>query len=220
MAFKNYPDKCNMSVKENVFHAKKLIVQNIYNSARLEGCNVTFPQTETILSGVNVPGVSIDDIECILNLRNAWRYMLKTIEAPLTLDYICKIHSEVARNEALEWGVLRNGKVGISGTAYIPPVPDEKEIIIRLNEILSLNSVTSRSIYYFLWATRSQLFWDGNKRTSTLIANKILISTGKGIFTVKEKDLLEFNAKLLAFYDRGNYSKINDFLYENCIICY
>lgn len=26
--FKKYPDKCNLSVKENVFHAKKIIIQN------------------------------------------------------------------------------------------------------------------------------------------------------------------------------------------------
>ncbi|SHJ47037.1 Fic family protein [Paramaledivibacter caminithermalis] len=220
MIFKNYPDKCRLSVKENIFHAKKIIIQNIYNSAKLEGCNVTFPETETILNGVNVSGVSISDIECIINLRNGWRYMLKTVEEPLTLEYICKIHAEVARNEALEWGVLRTGRVGISGTSYIPPVPDKEQVEIELNKIFNLPTATSRAIYYFLWATRNQLFWDGNKRTSTLIANKILISSGSGIFTVKENDLLEFNTKLSAYYENADYSLIDDFLYDNCIIYY
>lgn len=220
MMFKNYTDKCNLSVKENLFHAKKIIIQNIYNSAKLEGCNVTFPETETILNGVNVSGVSISDIECIINLRNAWRYMLKTIEEPLNLEYIYKTHSEVARNEALEWGVLRTGRVGISGTSYIPPVPDKEQVEIELNRILNLPTPTSRAIYFFLWAARSQLFWDGNKRTSTIIANKILISSGSGIFTIKENNLLEFNTKLSAYYENANYSEIDDFLYDNCIIYY
>ena len=218
--YKKYPDKCRLSVKENIFHAKKTIIQSIYNSAKLEGCNITFPETETILSGVNVPGVSIDDIECILNLRNAWRLLLRTIQEPLTLYYICKIHGEVARNEALEWGSLRTGKVGISGTSYIPPIPDKQDVEKQLKEILGLPTTTSRAIYYFLWATRSQLFWDGNKRTSILIANKILISAGRGIFTVKETDLLEFNKRLSAYYHEGDFSQIDDFLFENCIICY
>lgn len=220
MMFKNYPDKCNLSVKENVFHAKKIIIQNIYNGAKLEGCNVTFPETETILNGVNVSGVSISDIECIINLRNAWKYMLKTIEEPLSLDYICKVHSEVARNEALEWGVLRTGRVGISGTSYIPPIPDKNDVELELNKIFNLPTATARAIYYFLWAARSQLFWDGNKRTSTLIANKILISSGNGIFTIKEDDLLEFNTKLCAYYETADYSQVDDFLYNNCIIYY
>lgn len=218
--FKKYEDKCNMSLKENVFHAKKVIIQNIYNSARLEGCNVTFPETETILKGVNVSGVSINDIECIINLRNAWKYMLKTIEQPLTLDYICSINAEVARNEALEWGVLRNGRVGISGTSYVPPVPEKTDVENGLQQIFNLNTASSKSIYYFLWAVRSQLFWDGNKRTSTLVSNKILISHGAGLFTVSEDKLLEFNKRLISFYESGDYSNIDDFLYNNCIIYY
>lgn len=220
MIFKDYTDKCSLSLKENVFHAKKIIIQNIYNSAKLEGCNVTFPETETILNGVNVSGVSISDIECIINLRNAWRYMLKTIEEPLTLEYICKIHAEVARNEALEWGVLRTGRVGISGTSYIPPVPDKNQVKLELNKIFNLPTATSRAIYYFLWAARSQLFWDGNKPTSILIANKILVSSGSGIFTVKENNLLEFNTRLSEYYENADYSKVDDFLYNNCIIYY
>lgn len=218
--FKNYPDKCKLSLKENVFYAKKTIIQSIYNSAKLEGCNVTFSETETILSGVNVLEVSISDIQCIINLRNAWQYMLETIQEPLTLECICKIHADVARNEALEWGVLRTGIVGVSGTSYIPPVPNKEQVELELNKILNLPTATSRAIYYFLWAARSQLFWDGNKRTSTLIASKILIPSGSGIFTVKENDLLEFNTKLSIYYESADCSEIDDFLYNTCIVYY
>ena len=41
-----------------------------------------------------------------------------------------------------------------------------------------------------LYGMRSQLFWDGNKRTSMIIANKIMIENGKGIITIKEDNLL------------------------------
>lgn len=44
--------------KENVFMAKKLLAELIYNSAYIEGCNVTFPQTQTIIDGAVVNGVS------------------------------------------------------------------------------------------------------------------------------------------------------------------
>lgn len=42
-------DKYNLTLEENVFLAKRVIVDNIYSNARIEGCNVTFPQTQTIL---------------------------------------------------------------------------------------------------------------------------------------------------------------------------
>ncbi|WP_077369856.1 hypothetical protein [Anaerosalibacter sp. Marseille-P3206] len=64
---------------------------------------------------------------------------------------------------------------------------------------------------------RSQLFWDGNKRTSTLCANKILISEGKGILSIPEKYMREFNVKLSEFYNTNDYSKIDSFIYDNCI---
>ncbi len=44
-----FQDKYVLTKEQNVFLAKKLIVENIYHSAKLEGCNVTFPDTKTIL---------------------------------------------------------------------------------------------------------------------------------------------------------------------------
>ena len=40
-----------MTRKENVFLAKKLFVELVYNTAYIEGLNITFPQTQTIIDG-------------------------------------------------------------------------------------------------------------------------------------------------------------------------
>ena len=210
-------DKYNLTTEQNIFLAKKKLIEAVYNSAKLEGCNVTFPETQTILDGVNVPNVTLNDIQTILNLRDAWRYVLSDIETPFSLDFICKVNEYVSRNESLEWGVLRKGNVGISGTDYVPPLPVRENVERELTEILSLPTVTESAIRFFLWACRSQLFWDGNKRTSNVCANKILISSGKGILTVQDKDIVEFNKRLLAFYNTADYSVIDTWLYDNCI---
>ena len=118
----------------NKFHITKesnlLLTSNnlpliIYNSARLEGINTTYPDTKTILEGVNVPNLKLDEINCILNLRDAWNYTLSNIDEVVDLDFVCKINSFVSRNESLEWGVLRTGKVGINGVDYIPEIPQK-----------------------------------------------------------------------------------------------
>lgn len=210
-------NKYNLTVEENIFLAKKLIVTNIYSNAKIEGCNVTFPETQTILDGVNVPNVQLDDINCILNLRDAWKYAINNVDEPLNLDFICKINSYVARNESLEWGSLRTGKVGISGTEYIPEIPNEEEVIMALNRINSIENVTKRAITYMLYGMRAQLFWDGNKRSSIIIANKIMISRGKGIITIKDSNLQEFNTLLTEFYNTNDSKKIEEFLYKKCI---
>lgn len=210
-------DKYDLTLEENTFLAKRLIVDNIYSNAKIEGCNVTFPQTQTILQGVNVPKVTLDDINCILNLRDAWKYMIDHVTDEFNLDYICKINSYVARNESLEWGVLRTGKVGISGTEYIPEIPNREDVVKQLEKINQIENATKRAISYMLYGMRGQLFWDGNKRTSIILANKILISSGSGVLTIKDTYLNEFNTLLTEFYNTNDTTKIEQFLYENCI---
>jgi len=68
-----------------------------------------------------------------------------------------------------------------------------------------------------LYGMRSQLFWDGNKRTSTICANKIMIENGNGIIKVPDNKLKEFNELLSEYYTSGENKKIKQFIYDNCI---
>ena len=210
-------NKFNLTLEQKVFLAKRNIVDNVYANARMEGINVTFPQTQTILEGVNVPNLKIDEIQVILNLRDAWNYVINNVNKELNLDFICKVNEFVARNESLEWGKLRNGKVTISGTDYIPEIPEKEKVEENIIKILNIENATERAIEYMLYGMRNQLFWDGNKRTSTIIANKILIENGAGIIKVSDKNLEEFNKLLSEFYTTNNKERIKEFLYNKCI---
>lgn len=130
---------------------------------------------------------------------------------------LCKINEYVARNESLEWGKLRTGRVEITGTEYIPEVPDKNKVTKEINDILKIENATERAITYMLYGMKSQLFWDGNKRTSTIAANKIMISNGAGIIKVPDNKLEEFNKLLTEFYNTNDMTKISKFIYENCI---
>lgn len=50
---------------------KKKWDENVYCCMRMENRAVTFPETQTILNGINVPNLLIDDIQAILNMRDA-----------------------------------------------------------------------------------------------------------------------------------------------------
>ena len=210
-------NKYNMTLEQNIFLAKRNLIDNIYASAKLEGLNVTFPQTKTILEGINVPSVKLDEIQCILNLRDAWRYLISSINDEFNLEYICKINEYVSRNESLEWGKLRTGKVEITGTPYIPEVPKEAEVRNSIEKILEKKVATERAIEYMLYGMRSQLFWYGNKRTSNICANKIMIQNGAGIIKVPENKIEQFNVLLTDFYNTNEKEKIKKFIFENCI---
>ena len=126
----------------------------------------------------------------------------------------------IARNEALEWGKLRTGTVGISGTDYEPPVPEKEKTIEELKNILNdaNASATDKALEAFTWGARGQFFWDGNKRTSLLLANKILVSSGAGIMTITDKYMEQFNSLLFEYYNTGENRELKQFLYGNAIL--
>lgn len=214
----NYSDKYTLTPEQSRFLAKKKWDENVYCGMRMENRAVTFPQTRTILDGVNVPGVQLDDIQAILNMRDAWRFLMNTVDEPLTVEYICKINEFIARNEALEWGVLRRGSVGISGTDYKPPVPVYETVCAELDKLLSADkTATEKALDAFAWGARGQFFWDGNKRTSLTVANKILLMNGAGILTITDPHMEAFNVALLNFYNTGEAEPLKQFLYDNAL---
>lgn len=138
--------------EQNIFLAKKTFAELVYNTAYIEGCNVTFPQTQTIIDGAVVNGVTVDDIQTVLNLRDAWKYCIESIDTPLNLEYVCKINEFVSRNESLQWGTLRTGTVGVG--EFIPLIPVKNQVVAELSRIMEINDCVERAIEYFAYACK------------------------------------------------------------------
>ena len=94
-------NKYNFTLEQNIFLAKRNLVDNIYSNARMEGLNVTLSQIKTILDGINVPELKIDEIQCILNLRDVWKFVINNINETFDINFICKVNELVARNESI-----------------------------------------------------------------------------------------------------------------------
>ena len=207
-------DKYNLTLQQALYLAKKNIVEVIHSVSRLENVNTTFPQTKTIVDGMSVSGVTTDDIQTILNLKNAWQYILK-LDTPFTLEVSNKINSFVAYNESLAWGVLRTGNVGI----HLPSIPVEHDIQHVIGQILddATTSNTYKALKYMYYAMRSQFYWDGNKRTALVSANYIMLLGGSGIININENQLEEWNRLLSEFYNTNDDTRIIQWTYDNCI---
>ncbi len=200
--------------EQNIFLAKKTFVELVYNTAYIEGCNVTFPQTQTIIDGAVVNGIAVDDIQTVLNLRDAWKYCIENVDAELNLDYICKINEFVSRNESLQWGVLRTGTVGVGD--FTPTIPIKEIVLQEIDHIKGIKDPVEKALGYFAYACKQQLFWDGNKRTSTIVASKILIESGNGILTIGKNNAEEFNNTLHNWYLTDEIQPLKDCL-RKCI---
>ena len=64
---------------------------------------------------------------------------------------------------------------------------------------------------------RSQIFSDGNKRTATLFANKIMIENGKGIISIPVEKDVEFGEKLIKYYETNQIEDFKYWIFENAI---
>ncbi len=75
-------------------------------------------------------------------------------------------------------------------------IPIYEKIESEIQAIMNADlSVTERAITIMLYIMRSQMFFDGNKRTAQLAANQIMIQGGAGVSYSVECQK-EFFAKL------------------------
>ena len=68
-----------------------------------------------------------------------------------------------------------------------------------------------------LYLMRTQLFLDGNKRSSMLYANHIMIQNGCGIISIPEDKIVAFKTLLVYFYETNDMEEIMQFVYDNAI---
>ena len=202
------------------FRARKVLEEIVYDTVALENNPFTFPEVKTLIEGITVGGHKIEDERQVLNQAHSWRRILHEVETgafvPFTdgLDSALRLHALVAKEEALEWGKLRTGSVGIAGTSHEPPAADTLQSLYQTgaHALRRVNCIHTQAIATFLFVARNQLFWDGNKRTGRLLMNGLLLSGGHDVITVPAKKRHEFNTKMLRFYDTADSSQMVELL--------
>ena len=206
-------------VISNLDFARANMKSNIYDQAVLEGVATTFPQTEEIIENGTVNGMTADDVQKILNLKHAWEFVLDNdvIQADSNYYLLCHIAKLVNEGFFHDGGRIRGVPVSIGGTKYVPPLPIESQVIESINEILkSEKDHLDIAIELCMYCMRTQIFVDGNKRASVILANHYMISHGLGLIVIPENHVPEFKKKLVAFYESNDISDISNFLKENC----
>ena len=207
-----------MTKEDNIFFAKRKLIDNLYKSANLEGIAVTFADTYSFMNNVNTGNISIDDMLKLKGLKDAWEYVLNTIDEELTIDYIKKIHFQVCKGQNIfPLGDFRDKGVGVTGTSWRPKLPIECNYEKELKDIMSISNDLDRCISLFCWIQRSQMFLDGNKRVANLVANKEMIRYGQGIIAVPVEKIGEYFVLLINYYETNDMNCIKEWIRNNCV---
>jgi Fic family protein len=212
-----FKQKYKMTQEDNIFWAKRNVVDYIWKSANLEGISVTFPEIYAIYEGANVATLTVDEIVKINNLKHAWQFIFETLEVPTDYAYICELHKIIGASQIRDAGYVRSVQVRMSGTKWVPEFPNEFVVKEKLEELLKETNPMDKALDLTLYLMRTQMFSDGNKRVAFLAGNHIMIKEGYGILSVEQDDLPAFGKELIHFYETNDSTTIKEFLYEKCI---
>ncbi|KRL02073.1 hypothetical protein [Liquorilactobacillus capillatus] len=216
-----YADKYNFTSEENRRFARSNFTKLVHTNARFEGVNTTLPQTQTIMDGMSVAGVPVEDVLTIVNLKRGWQYVTSQSE-PLTLPIEKQINKLVAAEDALVPGELRQGQGGVnlgSEEFFEPPLINEQEEQVFLQKTLadSQTTTTDKALTVMYHNMRQQIFGVGNKRTATLSANKIMIDGGAGLINVPLDKWDEWNELIADYYRTNDMTRVKQWTYDNAI---
>ena len=203
----------------NLDFARANMKANIYDQAVLEGVATSFPQTEEIIENGRITGMSPTDVQKILNLKHAWEFILDRDVIQAESDYYVLCHIAKLVNEGFyaEGGRIRGVPVRIGGTTYVPPLPIEIDVRDHIQAILhSGQQDIDVAIELCLYAMKTQVFIDGNKRASVIYANHYLIAHGQGFLVIPEEHVPEFKKLLVRYYEGEDIGVIRAFLKQNC----
>lgn len=206
-------------VYQNIDFARANMKSNIYDQAVLEGVGTTFPQTEEILNNGIVNGVKATDVQKILNLKHAWEFILDkdVIQSSSNFYMISHIAKLVNEGFYFDGGRVRGIPITIGGSNYAPPIPIESIVKESIDHIIRAQKDSiDIAIDLCMYCMKTQIFIDGNKRTSIIFANHYLIAHGQGLLVIPEKEVPEFKKLLVRYYEGENISVIRSFLKKKC----
>ncbi|EPD32921.1 Fic family protein [Propionimicrobium lymphophilum] len=199
---------------------------HVWTAAAREGNTYTLPEVRTLISGVSVGGkttAETQQVESLIESNQMLFDLVATGEFRVDKGTFCRLHSAIAKHEALGAGFFRGEQPGpvmsggtvqlANGGTYQAP---QDGIAARFNEIVSdsqkLESEVDQACFLFCHLARLQPFFDGNKRTSLALANGHLMSSGHDAILIPAKDRALYNNLLDKLFAEGDVDSMSRYL--------
>lgn len=190
---------------------ERLTIEFSWKSSFIEGNTYTLLETEYLLREHKEPkGHTKEEKIMILNHKLALDFIQKnkSIFKKITIPKIEIIHSILTKGINVSKNI-RNIIVRIIGTRY-KPIENRFQIKEALEEMCRIinqeKNAFSKALIAILLLAYIQPFEDGNKRTSRLIGNAILMTNNICPLSYRSIDELEYKKAIILFYEQNNLS--------------
>lgn len=213
------------SVARSRFRFKNSMPDLVWNAAALEGNTFTLPEVRTLLDGVTIGGKKVEEEEQVLALVDGYTHLDKLVgegSFALTKEISDDLHGRLAKHEAIESGAFRGegvtgggGTVRLANGGYVDGVPQEElqDRFERTLEFLDeVEDSRERALGYFAAATRSQFYFDGNKRTARLMMSGLLMTDGYDVVNIPYARRYEFNRALDTLFSNDDATPVMAFI--------
>lgn len=198
---------------------ERLTIELAWKSSKIEGNTYTLLDTERLLKdNVSAAGKSNAETQMILNHKKALDYLIDRPEhyKELSLSKIEDIHRLLVDGLDVSLGV-RSNVVGIVGTNY-RPLDNAFQIKESLYELIKLINKTDnpleKALIAVLMIAYIQPFEDGNKRTSRILGNALLLANDYCPLSYRSVDEIEYKKAIILFYEQNNASYFKQLFLE------
>jgi|SRR3989344_413865 len=185
---------------------ERLIIELSWKSSKIEGNTYTLLDTEKlILENKEAPGHSKKEMQMILNHKDAFEFIHrnKSYFKVLTRKNMEELHALLVKDLNVGLG-LRKRPVGVTGSMYKPldNIHQIAEAVSALSlAVERMQTPYAKALTALLGISYIQPFEDGNKRTSRLMANAILLSYGCAPLSYRSVDENEYREAFFVFYE-------------------
>ena len=190
---------------------ERLGIDLSWKSSEIEGNTYTLLETVNLLKDkIEAKGKKREEAIMLLNHKEALKAIVERPEwfQTISLSRMEDVHSVLIEGLGVERN-LRHIRVGISGTNY-RPLEVESQIREAVEDMCTLvNGKTDpyeKALLTLLLIAYIQPFTDGNKRTSRLMSNALLIAHGVCPLSFRTVAADDYRAALLLFYEQNNIS--------------
>lgn len=198
---------------------ERLIIELSWKSSKIEGNTYTLLDTEKlILEHKMAPGHDKKEATMILNHKDAFTFIHnnKVVFKTLSLANLEKLHTILTKDLNVDLG-LRKKPVGVIGSKYRP-----LDNIYQINEAIGtlvravskMKTPYAKALIALLGISYIQPFEDGNKRTSRLMANALLLAYGCAPLSYRSVDENEYREAMLVFYELNSIMPIKKIFIE------
>jgi hypothetical protein len=194
---------------------ERFIIELSWKSSKIEGNTYSLLDTERLLrEGIEAEGHSKEEALMIINHKVAFQHILDSLNAfsKPTITDISNIHYLLTDKLNITIG-LRNRIVGITGSIYRPlemRSQIEEAILELLSAMNRINDPFSKALLMLLGIAYIQPFEDGNKRTSRLSANSVLLAHNCAPLSYRSVDEISYKEAVLVFYEKNSLIPIKE----------